>query len=44
VTAIFLLTDSSGKARQQTAPAVMARASVAAFPLAMHGPRRPPPS
>ena len=31
-------------ALQRTAPAVTARASAAAFPPAMHGPRQPPPS
>ena len=31
-------------ALQRTAPAVTARASAAAFPPTMHGPRQPPPS
>ena len=31
-------------ALQRTATAVTARASAAAFPPAMHGPRQPPPS
>ena len=35
---------SPNHALQRTAPAVTARASTAAFPPAMHGPRQPPPS
>jgi len=37
-------TTSPNHALQRTATAVTARASAAAFPPAMHGPRQPPPS
>ena len=38
------MNESPNHALQRTAPAVTARASTAAFPPAMHGPRQPPPS
>ena len=37
-------TPTPNHALQRTATAVTARASTAAFPPAMHGPRQPPPS
>jgi hypothetical protein len=37
-------TRTPNHALQRTATAVTARASAAAFPPAMHGPRQPPPS
>jgi len=36
--------ETPNQALQRTAPAVTARASAAALPPAMHGPRQPPPS
>ena len=38
------MNESPNHALQRTAPAVTARASAAAFPPTMHGPRQPPPS
>ena len=38
------ITSTPNHALQRTATAVTARASAAAFPPAMHGPRQPPPS
>ena len=40
----FRMTATPNHALQRTATAVTARASAAAFPPAMHGPRQPPPS
>ena len=41
---ILPMTATPNHALQRTATAVTARASAAAFPPAMHGPRQPPPS